>query len=557
MPDTAACDSKYFGLKNQIRNAARFFRAYQDNASGWYKPYWTGNYKVHWHPDLSRCGGVNLNIQNRATASLYSYTPYQPNRAALNAGWGTGDTCSSYGNRNFYNYFTSWFGDTRVNIAKIKTDLPEDKYRLRYLNDTATTVQPKTQNNTIKVDMIAGARKNNNYDCFQLKKVASQIYSLISCANNLAVDVAGGTATDGNNVWQYTQNGTDAQKWYIYDNEDGTYSFATIKDPNLVLTKDGSGNLVLTFYTRSDAQKFRSTQISPKIANGVYNIKSNLDSTKLIDVKSASPLSGANVQLWTKNSSSAQWFNFEFDAQTGYYKISNFFTKKNLDVYGAGNANGTNVQMYNANNTNAQKWQIVESGNGTFNLLSASSGKALDISNGKNQNGSNMQIWVRNKTNAQKWLLQKETRTLDDGLYYIESFTNTHFVLDADNLDRKAGSNIQLATRNDRIDQAFYIKYLPNIGLYKIVNKVSNKSLDVKSAKDTAGTNIQIWNDKEGHEAQLWDIIKNSDGSYSILTVCGGRAVDIKSGIIKSGVNIQTWTRNNTIAQKWLFERAN
>ena len=53
------------------------------------------------------------------------------------------------------------------------------------------------------------------------------------------------------------------------------------------------------------------------------------------------------------------------------------------------------------------------------------------------------------------------------------------------------------------------------------------------------------------------DIIKNSDGSYSILTVCGGRAVDIKSGIIKSGVNIQTWTRNNTIAQKWLFERAN
>ena len=154
-------------------------------------------------------------------------------------------------------------------------------------------------------------------------------------------------------------------------------------------------------------------------------------------------------------------------------------------------------------------------------------------------------------------MLQKETRTLDDGLYYIESFTNTHFVLDADNLDRKAGSNIQLATRNDRIDQAFYIKYLPNIGLYKIVNKVSNKSLDVKSAKDTAGTNIQIWNDKEGHEAQLWDIIKNSDGSYSILTVCGGRAVDIKSGIIKSGVNIQTWTRNNTIAQKWLFERAN
>src|SRR5699024_261440 len=39
--------------------------------------------------------------------------PYQPNRAALNAGYGTGDGCSAYGNRNFYNYFTDWFGSTQ------------------------------------------------------------------------------------------------------------------------------------------------------------------------------------------------------------------------------------------------------------------------------------------------------------------------------------------------------------------------------------------------------------------------------------------------------------
>ncbi len=150
-PDTAACDSKYFGLKNQIRNAARFFRAYQDNASGWYKPYWTGNYKVHWHPDLSRCGGVNLNIQNRATASLYSYTPYQPNQAALNAGWGTGDTCSSYGNRNFYNYFTSWFGDTRGSSNDISAEKAIlAKYEalggLTRLGETISPMQKNSQN---------------------------------------------------------------------------------------------------------------------------------------------------------------------------------------------------------------------------------------------------------------------------------------------------------------------------------------------------------------------------------------------------------------------------
>ena len=53
-------------------------------------------------------------IQNQATANLYYYTPYQPNAAAIRAGYGEGDGCSSYGNRNFFQYFTDWFGATQA-----------------------------------------------------------------------------------------------------------------------------------------------------------------------------------------------------------------------------------------------------------------------------------------------------------------------------------------------------------------------------------------------------------------------------------------------------------
>lgn len=118
-PDNADCDSKYFGFKNQVRNAANFFRAYQTGNTGWYKLVWPGdkytgtwqsfNYNLRYHPNLS-CGTVPTLIENRATASLYSYTPYRPNQAALNAQTGTGDSCSSYGNRNFWMYFSDWFG---------------------------------------------------------------------------------------------------------------------------------------------------------------------------------------------------------------------------------------------------------------------------------------------------------------------------------------------------------------------------------------------------------------------------------------------------------------
>ncbi len=111
-PDTAPCDTTYYGFTNQVTWSAKMFRAVLDNSPTWYSPYVLGNNTIQWSPN-SACGGSTVNIQNRATQALYDYTPYQPNQAALNAGYGTGDACSAYGNRNFYLYFTDWFGSTQ------------------------------------------------------------------------------------------------------------------------------------------------------------------------------------------------------------------------------------------------------------------------------------------------------------------------------------------------------------------------------------------------------------------------------------------------------------
>lgn len=113
-PDTAPCDSQYYGLTNQLSWAARMFRSILDANPGWYTPYILGNNYIRWSPN-SACGGGTVNIENRSTQALYNYTPYQPNQSALNAGYGMGDSCGAYGNRNFYLYFTDWFGSVRSN----------------------------------------------------------------------------------------------------------------------------------------------------------------------------------------------------------------------------------------------------------------------------------------------------------------------------------------------------------------------------------------------------------------------------------------------------------
>ena len=106
--DGGGCRSGNAGFKKQIREASALFRTVLNG--GW-SNYPVGKNYVQYHPSAS-CGKSLVHIKNRATSALYRYTPYQPNKGALAAGWGEA-SCGAYGNRNFYNYFTTWFGSTR------------------------------------------------------------------------------------------------------------------------------------------------------------------------------------------------------------------------------------------------------------------------------------------------------------------------------------------------------------------------------------------------------------------------------------------------------------
>ena len=115
-PDTAPCNEAYFGLFNQIYQAAHRFHYYRihpekfRHRAGRMNDLLVGPGRNE--DGTYKCGTIPTFIENQATAGLYNYTPYTPNDAALAAGAGLGDECSSYGNRNFYRFFTAWFGTT-------------------------------------------------------------------------------------------------------------------------------------------------------------------------------------------------------------------------------------------------------------------------------------------------------------------------------------------------------------------------------------------------------------------------------------------------------------
>lgn len=123
-PDTAPCDERYFGFYNQVYNAAKQFKRYANppGTSRFFTWYPVGKQSnVRWHP-RSSCGTSPVTIKNQATAGLYYYTPYAPNEPAMANLTGTGDSCSSYGNRNFWRLYNYWFNPTTEFGTYITTD---------------------------------------------------------------------------------------------------------------------------------------------------------------------------------------------------------------------------------------------------------------------------------------------------------------------------------------------------------------------------------------------------------------------------------------------------
>lgn len=172
-PDTAPCDPQYDGFFYQVYYAARQFKVYQAFPDSYnYRAGRSNN--IYWHPDMARCGSSSVYIQNQATAALYIYTPYRPNQAALNNLYGTGDSCSSYGNRNFWRMFTDWFGTTRGRDLIVNNVVIDQSLQITpSVSDTANTPYTATfriknnSNTTINLGyMFVSVRDvdNNNLD---------------------------------------------------------------------------------------------------------------------------------------------------------------------------------------------------------------------------------------------------------------------------------------------------------------------------------------------------------------------------------------------------------
>ena len=446
-------------------------------------------------------------------------------------------------------WYGSLFRPTHPVAVEEGTYIIHSAVDYRYVLDMRNAGKENGVNAQLYASNDSGAQQ------FQIKSVGNGCYTFQNVNSGKLLDIQSGRMSAGTNVQQWEANGSNAQQWYFEDAGDGFY-YIRAKGGQLYLDVAGGSasngaNVQIWTANQSAAQKFWLEKVEKpaEIQQGIYTIQAMIGSNMVLDISGGSSANGANAQLYSKNSSTAQQFVI-YPVGQSYYSIRNVASGKVLDVKDGSMVAGANVQQWDWNGSKAQKWRFVDAGNGYYYIQSACNGLYLDVSGGSSKNGTNIQVYTANKSNAQKFKLVKfeGSQKIQEGVYTVQSALNASKVLDVLNASKANGGNIQIYSSNGTAAQKFKIESAGN-GNYRIRNVNSGMVLDVASAGLDAGTNVQQWT-WNGTLAQQWLFVDAGNGYY-IQSACNGLYLDVSAGSTTNGTNVQVYTANQSTAQKF------
>jgi len=418
-PDTAACSSKYYGFKNQVRRAAAMFRTVLDG--GWTN-YPLGENYIQYNPTAS-CGGSIVNIKNLATSALYRYTPYQPNAAALSAGYGTA-YCGAYGNRNFYSYFEDWFGgilkeepiNTELNGGEVaeEGEISNGLYTIASITnkkviDIKYGVTKNSKSGEITVWDKKGIYDDTTNQVFEIKYDKNTgYYKILNHLSGMALDVKDVAKVDGAPVIMWEQNSGCNQSFKIAKKDEGYEILSACTGKALELSGEG---VVINTKKATDSQKWMFEKVAEKEnLDGDYIILANENDGLSLDISGGVSKNTKNGEaiIYEKKATGNlnQTFRIKKDEDSDYYYIYNPTANLYLDVADGVTTDGAGVIFWPYNGGCNQKWAINKESN-YYLITSSCTKKALDVKNGKVESLANIIMYKNHGGVNQQWLIEK------------------------------------------------------------------------------------------------------------------------------------------------------
>ncbi|MGN0449249.1 MAG: RICIN domain-containing protein [Ruminococcus sp.] len=542
-PDGAPCNEAYYGFYNQVQKAAWQFNYYREHPNAYrYKPNQINN--IQYHPNTS-CGTKEVYLENIATTSLYIYTPYTPNDAALLAYPGAGDNCSSYGNRNFYMFFREWFGSTyseKVDVDANVYDLASGKYRIVPVSNLDASLQ------VINSSLIVSQRQNSDVDTYSIIRQDDGSYILTNDQANMSLDVENNERNPGTSVLIWRNHGETNQRWKIYRNSNGTYSFATMLSLDMSIINVG-GSLQIDYYSKNNSDmQFYLVPVWASVVDETttYRLQSVANNSLYFDIYNNISPNDTYGLLSTyrkkDGESNNQTFKFLLD-KTGYYRIINTVSNLNITTSDTdfNNLNPITVTQYK--NSCGQLWDIKKLDDGSLIFISACSEKVIDL----NMDNGSIILFTNHDGENQKWRLEAVSkRPLEEGVYIISSALSSNYKLvSTGNL-----KGISLVETNS--PTRFTLKYDDYDGSYQFIDE-GGLAVDLANNSMIRGSNI-ISFQNHGKNNQKWILTSSGSDYYTISSLLSSNNIDIWNEDLNKGKIIQ-WTPHERNNQLWHFDR--
>lgn len=298
----------------------------------------------------------------------------------------------------------------------------------------------------------------------------------------------------------------------------------------------------------------------------VYMIQ-NENSGLYMEVKDANAENTANVQQWGAESSAAHNTWRVLSAGNGYYYLYSQLGDKVtylLDIDMGKSDNGTNIQIYTDTKADAQQFKFVRNDDGTYYILTRSSGdkSCVAVSSASTSSGANIIQWeYKAGDKSQKWILTQVEDTgciMDTNSIYMFKNLNSGLYMEAEGGKASDNTNVQqwgadgISAHNSWTLKSF------GGGYYYVISQLADGKtyyLNISGGTKENGGNAEILTNNKT-SSHLFKFVKNPDGSYYILTRASkdAGALETAGGSKGSGANVQQWEVNGESCQKWIVE---
>ncbi|MFG2955112.1 ricin-type beta-trefoil lectin domain protein [Streptomyces sp. NPDC048291] len=292
----------------------------------------------------------------------------------------------------------SWSGTSVGPVKYAEVDLGRSDgayYSLvnRLTGQVLTTDSGRTQDANLTgntPDLVLGASSSTSLtQRWHLQATGSDV-TLLNKAGGRAVAIWTGTATAGQKLTQWVDDGATDKQWTeVASSTSGYYKLRSVKNTSLYMTGATAGGAVTLAASADDGSQDWQLLQDPLPTAATFTLKGT-GSGRCLDVPNGA--TGVQVQLYDCSGNANQTIT---RTAAGELRVSG----KCLAADGDGTTAGTKVILWTCNGKTSQQWAFRVDGT----IANRSNGLVVDVTGAGTANGTKVDLWTGRGAANQQW----------------------------------------------------------------------------------------------------------------------------------------------------------